>query len=598
MRAFPRFAAAHFALGPIVLSIDPDTPSPPPAAALAMGDGVLFFAIEMEVYQPGDPVVAERGWFARPRFAPAPLPGPLESTETIRASDLGYVTRETDVGGIQTYPPALKTAFAIDRRMPLAPNSPAAAAGWGSVDLANLGRRYDAIAVSRNADGRSIRLLAGRKIRDETRGLDVDPPRNTLAEVFTGIAQPWVLTEDVLSIPLRDASYWLEQPFQRATFAGTGEYEGAADLEGRRKPRARGGSPTLPIRDVSPVWIDRVNGVLCLSDAPGAVFALSENGDPAQIDPEGGSVATAEVADLYTGSTTPGHYRWCSRAEGLFVQLGSPTTGIITCDVAGYFPSGTAEPRAAALASRLLSEDMALPPWLLDDGSFSGLAAARPWTAGDYWDGSQEVNGKDAAALFLASVGARLVPDRTGPLRAYPLRAIAADARPAVAWSTAQIVDCKPAPDRLRSAGVSPQPYRWRVTYSRCNTLITSNLDVDVTEARKSFLTQEYRYAAWSSVAITAAYRRPLDPDAVITRLLDGGDATLLATSLGELWSGSRPPRLHTIEIRFAEALAREIGDVVQVTYPLDDLDGGRLGQIVGESIRSSDNTVTFEVLV
>lgn len=596
--SYPHGAAAHGAPDPIVLSVDPDEPQVPPAAALATGDGALFYALEMEVYRPGAPIVALYGWGTEAHGAPLPTDSPLESTETILASDLGYVTRATDPGGVRPYPALLRTAFEIDRRMPLGPAGTAAAAGWGSVVLSNAGRRWDGIASSRNADGRSVRLLAGRKRRDAARGIDVDPPRAALAPVFSGVGQPWALTEAELSVPLRDASYWLERPFQAATFDGSGQYDGTADLAGRRRPRARGGSPSLPIRDVSPVWTDRVNGVFCLSDAPGALLGVSENGDPAQIQPQGGTLATAQVADLYSGSTSAGHFRWTSRAEGLFVQLGSPTTGVITCDLTGHFPSGTAATTAAAIARLLLVEDLGLPPELMDGGTFTGLDAIRPWTAGDYWDGTSEVDGLSAAALFLASVGARLVPDRMGRLRAYPLRAIAADTRPAVAWDTARIVDCKPVPDRLQAAGVAPQPYRWRAAYGRCNTLITSNIDVDVTEARKGFLAEEYRFASWSSAAITAAYRRPRDPDAVVTRLLDGGDATLLATSLGALWSGDRAPRLYAIELRIADALAREIGDIVQVTYPLDDLDGGRLGQIVGESLRSYDKTVTFEVLI
>lgn len=594
MSAFARGAAAHGALSPVVLTIDPGQPDQPPGAALASGTGALFFVAEIEVYRPGQAFMAERGWGARPRGAPAPPPGPLESTDVIRVSDRGYRTRATDTGGVVPYPGVLTSAFEVDRRMPLSPSSPAAAAGWGAVVLSNAGRRWDEIANSRNSDGRPVRILAGRKAWDATRGIELDPPRAALLEVFTGIGQPWGLGEAELSVPLRDAGYWLERPFQQATLAGTGGYEGTAEMAGRLKPRARGGTALLPIRDVGPVWIDRVNNVAQLSDAPGMVVAVSENGDPDQILPEPGG---AQVTDLLGGSASPGHYRWCSRPDGLFLQLGSISNGTVTCDVVGHFPGGEAVSTAAGIARRLLLDDLGLSPEMIDDGSFTGLDLATPWTAGDYWDGSAEVDGLSAVALFLGSLGAKLVPDRRGRLRAFPLRPIPADARPAAIYGTGEIVRCTPSP-RLAQAGLSPQPYRWRVGYARANTLITSNLDEDASSERRAFLAEEYRYGSWASTAIAAAYRRPNDPAPVPTRLLDGGPAALLAEQLGALWSGPRAPRLYEVELRTALALRHEIGDVLELSYPLDDLDAGRLGQIVGERFRSVDGTVLFEVLV
>ena len=594
MSSFPRGAAAHGALSPIVLTIDPGQPDQPPGAALASGTGALFFVAEIEVYRPGAAFQPERGWGARPRGAPSLVPGQLESAETIRVSDRGYRSRASDPGGVVPYPGVLTSAFEMDRRMPLAPGSPAAAAGWGAVVLSNAGRRWDGIAVSRNSDGRPIRILAGRKIRDASRGIDMDPPRAALVEVFTGIGQPWSLGEAELSVPLRDAGYWLERPFQQAALAGTGGYEGTAELAGRLKPRARGGTPLLPIRDVTPVWIDRVNNIAQLSDAPGMVVGVSENGDPDQILPEPGG---GQVADLLGGSASPGHYRWCSRPDGLFLQLGSRSNGTITCDLVGHFPGGVAVSTAAGIARRLLLDDLGLSPELIDDGSFTGLDLTTPWTAGDFWDGSAEVDGLSAVALFLGSLGAKLVPDRRGRLRAFPLRPVPADARPAASYGPGEIVRCTPS-RRLAEAGLSPQPYRWRVGYARANTLVTTNLDTDVSDDRRAFLAEEFRYGSWASAAITTAYRRPNDPAPVATRLLDGGPAALLAEQLGALWSGPRAPRLYEVELRTALALRHEIGDVLELSYPLDDLDVGRLGQIVGERFRSVDGTVLFEVLV
>ena len=44
--------------------------------------------------------------------------------------------------------------------------------------------------------------------------------------------------------------------------------------------------------------------------------------------------------------------------------------------------------------------------------------------------------------------------------------------------------------------------------------------------------------------------------------------------------------------------LTLDIGNVVRVTWPMDDLDAGVLGQIVGDNLRTADSTLTLTVLV
>jgi hypothetical protein len=593
MRGYPQGAAPHLAAQVSTLATGSGVPVVTPAAELVAGTGPLFFAVEVEVYRPGATPAGENGWLARARMADRPAGSPIESTEILRASDLSYRTREGDAGGVQVYPPILSGALEIDRHLPLSPLSAGNAAGWGSIRLTNARRQLDAVTRGRNSDGRPVRILAGRKRRDPARGYDVDPPRSALLELFTGLALPWVPGGE-MTIPLRDATYWLDSPAQQGSYGGTGGYDGTQALKGRSRPRARGGSAALPIRDCTPVWCDPVNLIGQLSDAPGIILGCSENGDPAQILPEAGG---AQVVDLTAGGTTPGHYRWCSRPDGVFVQLGSPTQGTVTFDVVGHFPSGAQASTAAQIARLMLLEDLALPPAMLDQASLLGLNAACPWTAGDYWDGSQPIRGKDAVGLFLNSVGAKLFPARSGRLRAFPVRPLPVGTRPAVVLTTAEIIDCT-RNSRLSEGGLYPPPYRWRVGWGRCNTVQTSSLDPDLTADRRAFLAQELRIAPWASAAVLAAYRRPSDPDVVPTRLLSGTDAAALAGLLGGMWSGERAPALYDVTLRLPVALAREIGDPVVLAYPMDDLDAGRLGQVVGETTRTGDTTAILQVLI
>jgi hypothetical protein len=560
-----------------------------------MSQGPLFFVMEAEVYRPGSSPQANQGWGARPWGVMPPDVGVLESTDTLLASDLGYRSRAGDLGGVVAYPAVLDTAFEIDRRLALHPSSPAAAAAWGTVRLANVGRRFDSIASTRNSDGRPLRVLAGRKMRDEARGLDLDPPYASLSTLFAGVARPWFLTESTLQIPLADAMAALERPLQQAVYGGTGGRDGSADLKGRRKPRARGGTFAWPIRDVLPVWIDRANGILQVSDAPGTVVRVAEAGDQNQILPVGGGPVAAQVPDVFSATVPSGYWIWSSSSEGLFIRLGSPTSATITADVVGHFPSGAQADTAAEIARLILREDMALPASQVEEASFTAVNAALPWTAGDYWDGSQDMQAVDAVGLFAASLGAKLVPLRDGRIRLWRFRSLPSGTVPLAIYTPATLMDVRPSA-RLSQSGLYPPPYRWRVGYDRCNTVMTTNLDPDVTGDRQQFLANEYRYADWSSNGISLAYRSPNDPAPVPTRLHNGVHATALVQALADLWSGA--PRLYDVTMRLEDGMRHEIGDVLRLIYPLDDLDNGRIGQVVGEQLRSGDTTTTLTVLM
>ncbi|EHM01428.1 hypothetical protein HMPREF9946_02167 [Acetobacteraceae bacterium AT-5844] len=576
----PRLIGPRLALGP------PGGTGVVPAAGQDAGAWIV--ALELEIYRPGGVTAAQDGWLNRPRMAARPLAQPLESTDMLRASDLGYRTE----AGV-AYPPTLEQSLAIDRQTNLHPSAPAAAVSWGTLRLANLGRQYDGLARGRNSDGRPLRILMGRRRRDEARGIELDPPYASLAPLMTGVAEPWSMAEGALSVPVRDASYLLERPLQQSVYAGTGGLEGGPDLKGRRKPRARGGANGFPIRDVSPVWVDRANGILQVSDAPGVIVSVSEAGDPNQL------VNIGEVEDFgdpWPAGTPGGRWRFISRADGLWLQLESPTTAQITADVIANFPSGVLVSTAAGIARQMMLEDLGLPLSAIDLDSFAGLDAAYPWQAGDYWDGSSAVTGDDAVGLMLASLGAKLIPARSGRLRAWALRALPVGARPAATYTTAHLVSVEPS-TRLSQAGLSPPPYRWRVGWGRNNTVIgTSDVDPDVAGYRLDFITSEYRQVTWLSTTLAAAWRKPNDPDVVPTRLLDAADAQALADALGAQWGAA--PRLYDCVLPLEYGLRHEIGDALVIAYPLDDLDGGRIGQVVGEQTDLQTATSRLTVLI
>ena len=548
--------------------------------------GALFFAVEIDYFVAGALPSGDVPWGTVEWGADPGTSSAGTDTQTARASDLGYRTLASDTGGVQVYPPTVDQAFALNRVVPLPPEAPTSWA-TGSLRLSNAGRQYDTLGQTTNADGRRIRVLQGRKLPDTARGgYQADPSYASLSVAFVGVGQPWFLSEDELEIPVRDASYWLERPLQQAIYAGTGGREGPASLAGQPKPKARGGTATDPIRNVTPQLVDPANLIYQVSDGPGQIVTLYEGGD-AQI------TFQAAVSDLYVGATNAGQYRTESGGFGLFFQLGSRPARPITCDVVGDFPVAGAVSSAATVLRYLLAEDMALPAEFLDTASFTSLASAFPYTAGWFW--SQPIEGAAAATELLAALGAKLIPTRAGSIKAIALRAIPGNTTPAATLTTAEIVNMRTVP---LGTPLDPPPYRWRVGYQRAHTVQTTDLDPDVTETRRQFLALADRYAAWASTTVLAAYRRPMDPDPVVTALLRQADADALAAALGALWSVIPSRRLFDVEVPMDVGLARDVGDVVRLVYPLAGLDTGALGQIVGESLRAQDATTTLRVLV
>jgi hypothetical protein len=555
---------------------------------LLTGTGPLFLAAEVEIYQPGGTASAAPGeaWGVLATGTLTRQPEPLTDFTLLRASDLGWVTRATDPAGIQAYAPILTSGVEIDRQMDLAPGGQGAAAGWGALLFANEAGALTTLALSRNADGRAVRLRLGRKVPAAYGWRD--PAWGDTANLLAGIGAGWLLDETELRLTLRDPTYWLERPVDGATYAGTGGLEGNVALASKRKPRLRGGTATDPVREIAPVLVDPIAGIYQVSDALGAVVTLYERGLA------GGIAFHAGVADITAAAPPPGTYSVESSSRGLFLRLGSfPPAGLITVDAWGAFPDGTAPGTAAGVALELLRQDLAVPATLLDAASFATLATACPWPAGIWLGADEAVDGAALAGLLLRSSAARLVPRRDGTLAAVALGPLPSGATPVASYTPAEIVDCTP---RDLGPPLAPPPYRIRVGWGRNHTVQTSSLAPTLAGTRIQELAQAWRVAAAGSAEVSTAWRRPSDPPLVETALTSSAGANALAALLRDLWCVPAGRRLYDVSLPLPLALARDLGDVVALTYP-GPLAAGALGRIVGEQIRTTDTLATLQVL-
>lgn len=418
----------------------------------------------------------------------------------------------------------------------------------------------------------------------QARGIWADPSYTTLIPAFIGVAKTWLLSERQLQIPLRDATYWLERPLQPNLYQGTGAYEGPVLLTGQAKPKARGGTSAYPIRNISPVLIDPTNRIYQYSDAAGTVVALYEGGNLAFTN--GGN-----TTNLYAGSTAAGQYR-TDNSRGLF-QLGSVPVRTITADVTGEFPIAGAQSNVFALARYLLTEDILLPVANLNAATFTAAATAYAYTGGIYFGPEEDIDGAEAVGRVLTGIGAKLWPARDGTLRVMVLRALPAFATASAVFTIANTVSVVP---RQLPSAVGPPPYRMRVGYAHNYTTQTSDISASATDTIRKFIAHPDRFASWASSPVLLAYRRPNDPKPLLTSLQVPADAAAVAADLGALWGTRR--RLYDVTVPFSIAAVRDLGDIVTLVWPMDDLASGRMGQIVGDTFRSSDATITFQVLV
>jgi hypothetical protein len=569
-----------------------------------MSDAPLFFAAEITVYVPSELNIAfSYGHGSHPHGAFALEGETINQTATLRASDTGYVSRASDPDGVQPYRPSLTTAFVINRRIALNPASDKVAAAWGTIALANTDGFYNSIADVQNSDGRPVVILAGQKTFDASRGLWVDPAYSSLVPLVGGVATPWFCDDTALQIPLRDASYWLSQPLQAKLYAGNGGLEGGdgitesllnqPNLLGLPKPMARGGTSDAPILNITPVLVDAVNLIYQYNDGPGTVVGLSVNGLANAIAFE------SDVADLYVGTTTPGYYRTCN-AKGLF-QLGAGT-GQLTADVTGAWPDGAAPTTGVAMALQVLLDDAVLPADLVDEASFTEADTLYPYPCG-YFVSTSPTTANDVVASLLASVGASLMPKRTGKLGVVPLRALASGATPEASYDESTIISLTPT---ALGPPLDPPPYRWRVGVQRNWTIMNSGLNDSLTVLRRAFLGQQYTTAnwgyigqgGWSSPSIQLAYTRPSDPALLESYITTQAAGTQLAADLGGLWSVPGGMSLYSVKLPLPLGMRHEIGAVLKITWPSRNLGSGKLGQVVGEQVTSSDSTTTLLILI
>jgi hypothetical protein len=538
-----------------------------------------FITALIQISRPEIALNFTMGHAATPHAAFSIVAPTLEETLDLTISDVGYRTDETPV---VAYPPFLTSGLTLDARIPISPAQTGIVWGWGGLSIINADRRYDGLLDECNIEGRPVTIKYGVKYWDDESGTFVDPHESGLQTIFVGVAASWVLSEFTLDIALRDASLLIQKPLQSSLYAGTGTYEGGAELTGLPKPVALGAPLNVPL-----TLVDPANRIYQYNDGPGRVVALYEGG--------AGTIAFgSNTADLYSGSTLSGEYR-TDNSRGL-LQLGTaPSDGVaLTADVIGHFPIAGEQRNWATVARYLLTEILGVSTDYIDVDSFAAAASAYAYDGGWFFAPADRVDGVTALHRVMSSAGAQIVPSREGKLQCLVLKAVQDVDTPVAALATADISRMVPRP---LAQDVTPAVWRVQCAYQHNYTVQSATgLLGAATEAQRQFVQSADRLATWSDGAVQLAYANAVDMPAFGGGLSDAADALEVATRVGALFGRRR--WLFDIEVSLPTGKDLEFGDVITVEYPLFAAQTTARARIVGRSFDAGSMTMTLTVLI
>ncbi|MBP2310490.1 hypothetical protein GBZ48_31535 [Azospirillum melinis] len=468
------------------------------------------------------------------------------------------------------FPGTLLSPLRVERSLVSGLLGGTVAVSYGEAELVGVDRTYDDIVQDFDVAGRPIEIKVG---APDWRFAD-------FITLFDGTASGWRADEDKLIVQLRGWEFLLEVAFESRTFAGTGGLAGTSDLEGKRIPVALGW-----LKNVTPAFVIpnellfQVHGGQ-VSDIPFVyVRGAALNKGPDYPTPEALRAATVPANSFIT-----------CLAAGLFrvEYLNDQEKGAVTCDVKGAVIGGVFLETTAQIIGHILQDRGAVPAVRI--ASLSGA----PWQfhrpVGFYAGPEDSSTCADVTTKLLRGCCGWGGFSRKG---LFSLGSVRLAAGPAVGiYEEPDIKSVVPVdlPDELATP-----PWRWRVGYDRNWTVQTNDLAGLVIEDRKKWLKEEQRLAEITNPTTKAFYQKPGDPDPVDAYFRDRDDAQRLAEELEILW---RSPRgLYRVTLG-NQAFARELGDVVQITYPRWRLKLAPSATVVAISEDAEDDQSEMTVLV
>ncbi|MFD1627645.1 hypothetical protein [Azospirillum griseum] len=468
------------------------------------------------------------------------------------------------------FPGTLLSPLRIERSLISGLLGGAVAVSYGEAELVGVDQTYDDIVQDFDVAGRPIEIKVGAP----------DWGYADFITLFDGTASGWRADEDKLIVQLRGWEFLLEVAFEGRTFAGTGGLAGTSDLEGKRIPVAIGW-----LKNVSPAFViptellfqvhgGEVSDILAVY-VRGA--ALNKGAD--YPTPEALRAATAPANSFIT-----------CLAAGLFrvEYLNDQEKGAVTCDVKGAVIGGAFLETTAQIIGHILRDRGAVPSARV--ASFFGA----PWQfhcpIGFYAGPEDSSTCADVMTKLLRGCCGWGGFSRKG---LFALGSTRLATGPAI--GVYEDPDIKAAVPVDLPEELATPAWRWQVGYDRNWTPQSADLAGLVTEDRKKWLKEERRLAEITNATTKSFYQKPSDPDPIEGYFRDRDDAQRLAVELEAMW---RSPRgLYRVTLG-NQCFARDLGDVVQITYPRWRLKLAPLATVVAISEDAEDDQSEMTILV
>ena len=447
--------------------------------------------------------------------------------------------------------------------------------GYGDMVLVNNDGALDGLLAYSFA-GRSITIKLG-VVAANSNGVP------TWVTVIKGTMEQAELSWQKVTIRVRDRQQDVAKPLQQVRYAGSNTLpnglEGVAnDLKGKPKPLVFG-----KVFNVAPPQVntDRRIYQVHSGSALSSLAAAYDRGAPLTA-----GAAYSSQADMEANAPTAGQYRiWNDATAGCFIRLGSAPTGTVTVDAVQG--AAVANRTVAQLFSQIL-QAAGISSADISSADITALDAVAPYEAGVYAPYDQDITPLQLLDDLCNSVGAWYGCDASGSFR---IGQIAVPSGTPVGTITATDI-LKIERVASRDPGVGVPAWKVKVGYQRIYS-VQNDLTANVTDARKAYLSEEYRRVESSDAAIKTANLTSPELE-FLTVLASATDAASEAARRLTIYKTRRDMYQLTIRVDAALAAALDIGKIVTLQVNRFGMSAGKNFLIIG--IRTNMRGYQFDL--
>lgn len=433
--------------------------------------------------------------------------------------------------------------------------------GYGELVLANYDGGLDGL-LSYSFGGRQIII----RLADVVAG--VVP---TWTTVIDGQIEQAELSWQTVRFRIRDKQLSLAKPLQQTRYGGTNSLPNgldgvSGDLKGRPKPLVYG-----QVFNAAAPCVNTTRKIYQLHDGSAlqSVDAVYNRGAAVTA----GAAYTSQ-ADMETNAPTAGQYRVWNSAAGCYVRLADNTSGTLTFDATQG--AATANRTAAQLWRQVLQK-AGIAVGSISSADITALDTAAPYACGIYLPDNRDVSAIDAADMLASSVGAWWGVDASGTFRIAQL-VLPSIGNSVGTLTTVNIVNIERVASR--DAGAGMPAWKIKMGYQRI-WFTQEDLTNAVTEARKEFLSQEYRRVEASDAAVQTA--NPTSPEIEInTVLVTEANASTEASRRLTIYKTRRDFYRVTVRVDASLASVFDLGKTVTLQVNRFGMNSGKAFVITG----------------